>query len=168
MSQETSISHNDALDRIEKAAAMASQGKPSNGTVVNETDLRVATQSSNRAPRRVVSHVLRNLMCIVLFAIAVAGVGGYLWSSGLLVKWGIVAAPIVAAERDSNEPIEVSQNFVKYSTIRDASREMAYVAAISGRVATWRISSNIGSSARRPMQRFTSTIASFAGVRRVR
>ena len=132
LSQETSISHNDALDRIEKAAAMASQGKPSNGTVVNETDLRVATQSSNRAPRRVVSHVLRNLMCIVLFAIAVAGVGGYLWSSGLLVKWGIVAAPIVAAERDSNEPIEVSQNFVKYSTIRDASREMAYVAAISG------------------------------------
>ena len=74
LSQETSISHNDALDRIEKAAAMASQGKPSNGTVVNETDLRVATQSSNRAPRRVVSHVLRNLMCIVLFAIAVLGV----------------------------------------------------------------------------------------------
>lgn len=132
LSQETSISHNEALDRIEKAAAMASQGKPSNGSVVNETDLRVATPSSNRAPRRVVSHVLRNLMCIVLFAIAVAGVGGYLWSSGLLVKWGIVAAPTVAVEQDSNEPSEVSQKFVKFSTIRDASREMAYVAAMSG------------------------------------
>lgn len=127
-----SYSHNDALDRIEKAASLAMQMKPAQSSVVNDADLRVATRSTNCAPKKSPGHARRNFAFAVVFILLFVCAAGYLWSSGMLARWGFIVEQTSVDDPVDSEQSDESQKFVKYATIRKAGGEMAYVAAISG------------------------------------
>lgn len=127
-----SYSHNDALDRIEKAASLAMQMRSAQRSAVNDADLRVATRSTNSAPKKSPGHARRNFAFAVVFILLFVCAAGYLWSSGTLARWGFIVEQTTVDDPVDSEQSDESQKFVKYATIRKAGGEMAYVAAISG------------------------------------
>lgn len=127
-----------ALSRIEQAAELAIQHNASAAPAAVETDLGRAMVSTARVEKKKVSNALRNVIIAVIAAVVLAGIGGYLRSSGMLEELGL-ADPKPADDHAPDEaPAEASKSFVQYSTIRDAASKMAYVSAISGYLGTSR------------------------------
>lgn len=124
----------DGLKRIEQAAQLSKNSRPTQPVHMVDNDCLVVTHHAPFSNRNI-ERTSKNHSVVLLFALllVLVATGAYMWFSGIFADLGLIkgsSKTVTAQERQENA-IE-KKTFIQYSTRRQIADDMAYVAAISG------------------------------------